>query len=86
MKIEYLEPDSIRSTNKKRASLTFDPPSFCMKPDIIPMPAFSTASIIGCVDLEICLRMLADRAEFRCLLANHDMSAVAALPDYIIVL
>ena len=57
-----------------------------MKPDIIPMPAFSTASIIGGVNLEICLRMLADRAEFRSLPAYHDMPAVAALPDYIIVL
>ena len=29
MRIEYLEPYSIRSTNKKRTSLTFDPSSFC---------------------------------------------------------
>ena len=36
--------------------------------------------------LEVCLRMLAYRAHFRSFLADDDMSAVAALPDDIIVL
>ena len=33
--------------------------------------------------MEICLRMSTDRADFRCLLANHNMSTVRTLPDHI---
>lgn len=40
---------------------------------------------VGCVDLEVALRMLADRADLRGFLADDDVAAVAALPDHILV-
>ena len=46
MRIEYLEPDSIRSTNKKRTSLTFDPPSFLSERQIFLMIRRLTSEVI----------------------------------------
>ena len=40
-------------------------------------------SVVLSDKLEICLRMIADRADARGLLADHDMSAVPALPDHL---
>ena len=36
-------------------------------------------------DLEVCLRMVANGANFGCLFANTDMTTVAALPDAVAV-
>ena len=44
----------------------------------------SKLEILG-FDLEICLRMVANRTHFGSFLANHDMTAVAALPDHLLV-
>lgn len=41
--------------------------------------------IILSLDVEVGLRMITYRANFRSLLANHDMSAVSALPDHVAV-
>ena len=46
------------------------------------MPALA-ASIVLCLYLEIALRMVAGRTNLWCLLADDDMSAIAALPDNI---
>ena len=42
--------------------------------------------IISRVNLEIALCMFAYRANLRCFLANHDVTAVAALPNHILIL
>lgn len=41
--------------------------------------------IVFCLQLEVRLRVLANRAELRSLLAYNDVTAVAALPDAIAV-
>ena len=41
--------------------------------------------IVLCMDKEVRLRMLADRAKLRSLLADDDMAAIAALPDHVLI-
>ena len=68
--------------------LTFDfpenknsPRGFCRAGRDVP----AGQSIIFRFELEISLRMLAHRADFRRALAYHDVAAVGALPDHIAV-
>ena len=41
--------------------------------------------IVRCVNLEIALRMLADRSHFRSLLSDYDMAAVCTFPNHVLV-
>ena len=42
-------------------------------------------SVVVADKLEVCLGMIADRADTRCLLADYDVSAVPALPDHLAI-
>ena len=45
--------------------------------------AFPSKLIVGCAQSEVCLGMIANRANLGSTLANVDMAAVAALPNHV---
>ena len=47
---------------------------------------FTAESVILCLDLEVSLRMVADGALLGRFLSYHDMTAVGALPDDVVIL
>ena len=50
------------------------------------LPSIRNRLVILCLDLEVSLRMVADGALLGRFLAYHDMTAVGALPDDIVIL